>query len=377
MGSNNNDEEIDNILNPIIFALINSSNKIIDKDDDDDEWKPLTIEKPKLKPKRKFTDLKIKNPRPITCLNDLIDVLEKSIYKRSSKKKKILKSKVDDNIKELIDSLKELQDMIGMDDVKDQIVNQILMFYQKMNDKGMFLHTVLTGQPGCGKSTLCNILAKIYKCLGFLETDNIVIADRSKLIGQWLGETSIKTKKVLEEARGGILLIDEAYSLGSKEGRDSFAKECIDCINQYLSENVDELVCIIAGYKDDLDKCFFAQNRGLERRFPWRYNIDQYKPHELCKILKMQASSNDWEFDITDDELTTIIENNINIFQNNGGDTRVFLDKCKIVHARRIFGTLDNKKLLSKNDINDGLKIYKCIKNKVDKEDNKYLNLYI
>ena len=86
------------------------------------------------------------------------------------------------------------------------------------------------------------------------------------------------------------MLIDEAYSLGNAEGRDSFSKECIDCINQYLSENAEDFVCIIAGYKEELDNCFFKQNRGLERRFPWRYNIEQYKPEELYKILDLQAT---------------------------------------------------------------------------------------
>lgn len=366
----------DDKLGTIILALINSANKYVDEEGDDEEWtpEPPVVPPPPKKPKRKFAELKIRGARPITSLSDLIDILESSIYKRSSKRNKTLKS-VDEPIKELIASLKELHGMVGMNEVKNQVVNQILMFHQNMNDKGMFLHTVLTGQPGVGKTTLCNILAKIYKNLGFLETDNVVIADRTKLIGQWLGETSIKTKKVLEEAKGGILLIDEAYSLGSGSGRDSFAKECIDCINQYLSEHVDELVCIIAGYKDDLEKCFFSQNRGLERRFPWRYHMEQYTPTELYEILKIQSSANDWKFELSNTEMIELIDKNKDHFKHNGGDTRVFLDKCKIIHARRIFGSTEVKKLLSSNDIKEGLKIFTGINNK--KEDNRYLSLYI
>lgn len=381
-----NNDDIDNIdLNSsIIFALLNTANLASlnrnTDDDDDEEWTPTITQSKKIPKKRKFVDIKIRNPRPINSLSDLISVLEDNTTRRTSKRKKTKTiedaSQERETLQNLIDSLVELNEMVGMKTVKNQIVNQILLFNQKMNDKGMFLHTVLTGFPGTGKTTLCHILAKIYKNMGFLDTDKVTIADRSQLIGQWLGETTIKTKKVLEEAKGGILLIDEAYSLGNSEGRDSFAKECIDCINQYLSDHVDEFVCIIAGYKNDLESCFFSQNRGLERRFPWKYDIEQYKPDELYDIMKLQADNDGWVFGLSKSELTDLIKTNKQHFINNGGDTRVYLDKCKITHARRIFGSKYKKKLLSKKDLKDGLKTFidlKSNKNKTEPPSNLYI----
>lgn len=317
----------------LVFAVINST--FNETDDEDYEPPP---------PKRRKVEFKFKNPKPVKTLDELIKILKKN------NKKKMF----DD----LIDSLGELDSMIGLETIKKEITNQILLFSQKMNDPGMFLHTVLTGNPGTGKTTLCHILSRIYKSLGFLHYDKVVVADRSQLVGQYLGETSIKTKKVLEEARGGVLLIDEAYSLGNREGRDSFSKECIDTINQYLSENVDELICVIAGYKKELEECFFSQNRGLLRRFPWKYDIAQYTPQELYEIFIKQSRENSWKMGVPREYLVGMFEKNKDKFENNGGDTRLLLDKCKIVHAQRVFGSKITKKTITKQDIEQGFKSF-------------------
>ena len=296
--------------------------------------------------------------------------------KSKSKNKKIEEN--NSKIRELVVHLKELQEMIGMKSVKQNIVNQILLFLQDLNDPGMFLHTVLTGNPGCGKTSLCHILAKIYKSMGFLEKSEVVVADRPSLIGQWLGETSIKTKKVLDSAKGSILLIDEAYSLGNEEGRDSFAKECIDTINQYLSENVDQLVCVIAGYKNELDKCFFSYNQGLSRRFAWRYNIDNYQPEDMFLIMCKQMEGGGWKFDVQDSYIIDIINNNKKMFINNGGDTKNFLEKCKVCHAQRIFGTNSVKKCITREDVDEAMRLFKEVKDEYGvKNENIPLSFYI
>ena len=138
------------------------------------------------------------------------------------------------------------------------------------------MHAVITGSPGCGKTTFIEILAKIYVKMGILKKGHIVKVRRDQLIGKYLGHTAVQTQERITEATGGILLIDEAYSLGNPEGRDSFAKECIDTLNQALSEKKKDFICIIAGYKDALDSSFFAYNEGLRRRFPFRYDIAKY-----------------------------------------------------------------------------------------------------
>lgn len=212
-------------------------------------------------------------------------------------------------------------------------------------------------------STLCGILAKLYMHMGVVSKGNLVIANRSDLVGQWLGETSIKTKKILESALGGVILIDETYSLGNSEGRDSFSKECIDCINQYLSEHKD-IVCIIAGYENELNNCFFKHNPGLDRRFPWKYHIETYTPKELYNIFIRQLEKSGWRTELTEEDFLEKIfkKDTKHYFTNNGGDTKNFLDKCKIQHARRIFGKQalsKKKKCLTEEDIIKGFNIYK------------------
>ena len=252
--------------------------------------------------------------------------------------------------KELIDALKDLNNLVGMKELKQQIINQILFFLQDLNDKSMFMHTVITGPPGCGKTSVAHIISKIYKSLGFLTSDKVVKADRSDLIGEYVGWTAPKTKKVLESAKGGVLFIDEAYSLGSGNDSgngDTFSKECIDTINEYLSLHVDDLICIIAGYKEEVDRCFFKQNQGLERRFPWRFNIEKYNDEELCEIMFRQASGinnkNPWKIIANRGNITKKIKENLEYLSGNGGDTLNLLDKCKIAHARRIFVELAKK----------------------------------
>jgi hypothetical protein len=102
------------------------------------------------------------------------------------------------------------------------------------------------------------------------------VAKRSDLIAKYLGQTAAKTQEVIDDAVGGVLFIDEAYSLGNADGGDSYAKECIDTINQNLTEKKNQLLVIIAGYENALEECFFAYNEGLNRRFPFRYTIDAY-----------------------------------------------------------------------------------------------------
>jgi hypothetical protein len=158
------------------------------------------------------------------------------------------------------------------------------------------LHTVICGPPGTGKTELANIIANIYFKLGILGKNSVVSVKRTDLIGKWLGHTAIKTQEIINSAIGGVLLIDEAYSLGNKEGRDSFAKECIDTLNQNLMLLKDKLICIIVGYEDKLNECFFSQNEGLKSRFDWWHRIEKYNDKELFLILKQKMKNSGWLF---------------------------------------------------------------------------------
>ena len=252
----------------------------------------------------------------------------------------------------IIDDLNDLNNLIGLTSLKQQLVDQLIYFTQDYKEEIM-LHTVIEGPPGTGKTSVANIMARIYSGVGILKKNKCTIVKREDLIGQYLGETTIKTTEALDECLNGVMLIDEAYSLGSDKSDsqgDSYAKECIDTINQYLSENADKLICIIAGYKRELDTCFFALNPGLRRRFPWTFTIDSFKPNELGEILLSKIEDSNWETDITLDEISQLIKNKEQYFTGNGGDIDNILSKAKILYSRINFGK-ENLYMLNKDII--------------------------
>jgi len=292
----------------------------------------------------------------------------------------------------LIPTLEKLENVVGMENVKKNIVNQIVYFLSGLDVNDDMLHTVITGPPGVGKTLLGNIIGEIYYKLGIVngngkqyidpitkeEKDYIFkIAKRSDLIGEYLGHTAIKTQKVIDECEGGVLFIDEAYSLGNEDKKDIYSKECIDTLNQNLTEKKTQFICIIAGYPDDLDKCFFSVNDGLKRRFPFKYNIDKYTPTELTHILMLMIKKKNWKLDnqLSFDEIIEFMKTNYDKFPNYGGDIETLFFNIRIAHSSRTIGKLPSvKKYISIEDIKEGLHIYY---NSQKTEEKNYLHLYM
>ena len=175
--------------------------------------------------------------------------------------------------------LTDLKNMIGMNKLKNNIVDQILYFVQNLH-KGVdrnhqdFMHTVIYGPPGTGKTETAKIMGAIFSNLGILKRKKFKKATRADLIAGYLGQTAIKTRDMIKECLGGVLFIDEAYALGNPEKRDSFAKECIDTLCEGLSDHKEEIMVIIAGYEEELKNCFFSYNQGLDSRFTWRFSTE-------------------------------------------------------------------------------------------------------
>lgn len=270
-----------------------------------------------------------------------------------------------------IDSLIELQNMVGMTEVKDEIFKHLIYYIKNRKNEHM-LHTVITGPPGTGKTELGNILGKIYLAVGALKNDVFRVVKRSDLIAGYLGQTAIKTQKVIDQCTGGVLFIDEAYSLGNSEQRDSFSKECLDTLNQNLTEKKENFMCIIAGYPKELEKCFFAYNPGLERRFSFKYNVEKYNFQELSLICKKKMDEYKLTLDITDSKLDLFFEKHYDKFTFFGGDVEKLILHSKLEASLRCFSS-SQEMSVTLEDLELGIVNLKNKDLEEEKEHQKYL----
>ena len=267
--------------------------------------------------------------------------------------------------------LTELDNMIGMYTLKNSIVDQILYFIQDFhkvsNSKNDdFMHTVIYGPPGTGKTETAKIMGKIFSKLGILSKQYFKKVTRADLIAGYLGQTALKTRDVIKDAIGGVLFIDEAYALGNTEKRDSFAKECLDTLCEGLSDNKDNLMVIIAGYEEELKKCFFSYNQGLDSRFTWRFKTDDYKFDDLFLIFKKKVNDIGWK--LNENIRNNWFENKMDDFKFYGRDIETFLAKVKIAHGRRVFCLPIKEKLnINNRDLEKGYKIF--LNNKNEKKE--------
>lgn len=280
-------------------------------------------------------------------------------------------------LQEMLPTLEKLQNMIGMTSIKKTIVDLIVYYLQDFEvATSNMLHTVIEGAPGTGKTEVAKIVAEIYLKLGILENNKFRIVRRSDLIGGYLGQTAIKTQKIIDDISGGVLFIDEAYSLGNPEGRDSYSKECIDTLNQNLTENKGKFVCIIAGYRESLETSFFAVNPGLERRFPFRFQVDEYTARDLRDIFYKIMRDSQWNILVGIDEDLPIafFEKNKVYFEFNGGDMETLFQMAKIAHSRRIFSLSPfYKKKITRTDLERALELF-LQNDKVRKRNQKETN---
>ncbi|MBQ1976604.1 MAG: AAA family ATPase [Clostridia bacterium] len=200
--------------------------------------------------------------------------------------------------KENIEDLKkELSSYIGLSTVKAEVENLINMatVYGMRREHGlptadMSLHMVFSGNPGTGKTMIAHFMARVYHSLGILSKGQLIEVDRSGLVAGYVGQTAIKTSKVLEKAKGGVLFIDEAYTLTSKEGND-FGYEAVDTILKAMEDNREDLVVIVAGYIDRMEG-FIDSNPGLQSRFNKYLHFADYSAEEMTDIFLMQCEKN-------------------------------------------------------------------------------------
>lgn len=185
--------------------------------------------------------------------------------------------------------LSELAGLVGLDSVKRHVreIHAFTAIQLRRQALGLSaettsLHMVFTGNPGTGKTTVARILARLFQEMGILRKGHMVEVERADLVGEYIGHTAQKTREVLTRAQGGLLFIDEAYSL-ARGGEKDFGKESIDCLVRGLEEYRTDLLMILAGYPDEM-AWFLAQNPGLRSRFPIEVPFLDYTPEELVAI---------------------------------------------------------------------------------------------
>lgn len=205
----------------------------------------------------------------------------------------------------------ELNGYIGLTAIKKEVKNLINMVtvYKLRKDNGLpttdlSLHMVFSGNPGTGKTTVARLMARIYHSLGILSKGQLVEVDRGGLVAGYVGQTAIKTKKVLDSALGGVLFIDEAYALNGRAEND-FGQEAIDTILKAMEDHRDDLVVIVAGY-DGLMDDFVHSNPGLESRFNRFLHFDDYTPDEMMQIFQQQCKKGCYTLD--DDARAAVLE---------------------------------------------------------------------
>lgn len=293
----------------------------------------------------------------LTTISDILAVLDK--YPET-----IMCSNL--NIKMLHNirnDLIRLDSMIGMQNIKNNILDQIVYYIQEFHkDNNDYMHVAIYGPPGTGKTEIAKIIGNIFTKIGILKKGTFKKVTRSDLIAGFLGQTAIKTRDVIDDSVGGVLFIDEVYSLGNVENNDLFAKECIDTLCEALSEHKDDLMVIIAGYKEEIENCFFSFNQGIKSRFIWQYETETYNAESLQKIFRKKIVDEHWQIKDDDSIPINFFEKNIDKFGYFARDMEALLTKTKVAHSRRVFGKDSSlRKILTFEDLENGFELF-CIK---------------
>ena len=339
----------DKIVVPTVSDFIIENTK--EKEHCDKKKKKTTLKTPIIVRK------KVEITATINNIKDLIDLIEK--YPLSDEIEYNINMTSLHKIKR---ELNEMNNMIGMKDMKENVVDQLLYYIQDLHNtssNGDFMHTVIYGPPGTGKTEIAKIIGRIYCNLGILKKGVFKKVTRSDLVAGYLGQTAMKTKDVINECIGGVLFIDEAYALGNVEKRDSFSKECIDTLCEALSDHKDDLMVIIAGYESELKECFFSYNQGLDSRFTWRFKTENYKSDDLFKIFLKKVKDAEWCIEENSKINAEWFESKMIYLKFFGRDIETMLSKIKIAHGRRIFCKPEtDRKKITFTDLEKGFEMF-------------------
>lgn len=280
----------------------------------------------------------------------------------------ICSTKVNDNEDDTItldQLILQLNQLVGLDKVKSKVSD--LIAFQKVQilrkEKGLHspkstMHLAFTGNPGTGKTTVARIVGRIYKKLGLLSKGHFMEVSRTDLIAGYQGQTAHKVKDIIEKAKGGVLFIDEAYSITENDHSDSYGRECLTELTKALEDYREDLVVIVAGYTEPM-KQFFESNPGLKSRFNTILEFDDYKAQELLEILNTMVKTDDYivtesAINFLSTQLRHTTESKEKAFAN-GRYVRNIFESMVMNHARRVVKienpSLNELKELTEDDI--------------------------
>jgi stage V sporulation protein K len=228
----------------------------------------------------------------------LRSILAKTSKPKTNQRDVVSKEIPDDDTLEKV--MAELNNLTGLAEVKKSITDLVnLMKIEKIRSEknlenvGISLHSVFMGPPGTGKTTVARLLGRIYKHLGYLEKGHLVETDRAGLVAGFVGQTAIKVNEVVNQSLGGVLFIDEAYSLAVEDGGRDFGQEAVDTLVKRMEDYRKQMVVVVAGYTEPL-KYFVESNPGLRSRFNRFFMFNHFYPSELIEIIKTYCKSSDF-----------------------------------------------------------------------------------
>jgi probable Rubsico expression protein CbbX len=247
------------------------------------------------------------------------------------------------NVLEVLDELD--RDLVGLAPVKRRIreIAAFLVVTRARKQLGLeasapSLHMSFTGNPGTGKTTVALRMAEILHRLGYVRKGHVISVTRDDLVGQYIGHTAPKTKEVLKRAMGGVLFIDEAYYLYRPENERDYGQEAIEILLQVMENNRDDLVVILAGYKERMDT-FFRSNPGMSSRIAHHIDFPDYTPDELLAIAQKMTAQMNYTFE--EDALSAmreyILKRSAQPHFANARSIRNALDRARLRQANRLF----------------------------------------
>ncbi len=242
--------------------------------------------------------------------------------------------------------LAELDALVGLEDIKKNVRSLInLAKVRKLREErdlptpAMSLHLVFMGNPGTGKTTVARLIAQLYYAIGVLSKGQLVEVDRSGLVAGVVGQTAIKTDEAVKKAVGGVLFIDEAYSLAANTGENDFGHEAIETVLKGMEDHRDDLVVIVAGYEDLMER-FIDSNPGLQSRFNRYFVFEDYSGEELYKIFLSMCEKNKYRLTVEAQEYAKKLFRDLYLTRGdnfgNARDVRNIFENVIGVHADRV-----------------------------------------